>query len=340
MIRRVFTLVAISLLGCGAPEAPSPWAFAPMVIPADNPPSAAKTELGRLLFHDPLLSADRRTACVTCHAQYWGMSDGLPRSIGTGGDGAIGTGRRGTPVTRNAPSLWNVGWRESLFRDGRMRSLEAQSLAPLGAADELGRSVDEVVRDLRAIPDYVRLFAEAFPRDGDPVRAENLQRALAAFERTLVTDRAPWDRFVAGDTAALDAAEQRGWRLFQDLGCGACHTPPRFESERFAPSPTPSDDPGREDFTRDPAHRGHLRVPSLRNVRDTGPYFHQGAVSSLAEAVSRESLLRARALRDDERDDLTAFLASGLMDRTREPHRPDVVPSGLPVPADGFRAPR
>lgn len=140
--------------------------------------------------------------------------------------------------------------------------------------------------------------------------------------------------------AALDAAEQRGWRLFQDLGCGACHTPPRFESERFAPSPAPSDDPGREGFTRDPAHRGHFRVPSLRNARDTGPYFHQGAVRSLAEAVSRESLLRARALRDDERDDLTAFLASGLMDRTREPHRPDAVPSGLPVPADGFRAPR
>lgn len=326
--------------GCGATEPANPYAMPPMVAPADNPTTPAKVELGRLLFHDPIFSADRRTACVTCHAQYWGMGDGLPRSIGTGGTGAIGTGRRGAPVARNAPSLWNVGWRESLFRDGRARSLEAQVLGPLGASDELGRDLSAVTLDLAAVPEYARRFAEAFPDDPTPVRGENVQRAIAAFERTLISDRAPWDRFVAGDAGALDAREQRGWSLFRSLDCASCHAPPRFETERFASSPVASDDPGRAGITGFAEDRGRFRVPSLRNARETGPYFHDGRVESLDEAVSLEAAHRARALTRDEREAITAFLSAGLIDRTREPYRPGSVPSGLPVPDDGFRAPR
>lgn len=325
----------------------TPWAvrpFPPIVEPLDNPTTASKVELGRLLFHDPLLSTDRQVACVTCHGQIWGFSDGLPRSIGVGGMGPAGTGRTGpTQTRRNSSTLWNAAMREGLFWDGRATTLEDQVVFPMADPTELGRSPDEVAADIAGIDAYVVLFADAFPDEPPSPTAGQLVRAIAAFERTLVTDRAPYDRYVAGDERALSEAALRGMGVFAELGCPDCHAPPAFESARYAPAASDlsaPDDRGRAEVTGDEADERMFRVPTLRNLRATAPYLHDGSIASLEEVVRREAELRARSLSTDELTDLVEFLNKGLVDRAREPQRAVEVPSGLPVPQDGYRIPR
>jgi cytochrome c peroxidase len=339
--------------GSGEPDAavnlpPLPWpsvAMARAPEPADNPGTPAKIALGELLFYDPILSTDKAVACVTCHSEIWGMSDGLALSVGVDGKGPAGPGREGPNVTRrNAATLWNVAYRPLLFADGRTKTLEEQVLGPLDEPKELGREPDAVVADLAANAEYTALFGEAFPDDAKPVSVLNLQRAVAAFERTLVTDRAPYDQYVNGDAGALSAAAQRGMNLFAEVGCAGCHVPPLFESSRFVdrgvvPLAGVADD-GREEVTHDPADHAAFRVPTLRNVRETGPYFHTGAVDSLGDAVRQEGARASRSLDDAEIADIVAFLDKGLTDPSRSPTRPKTVPSGLPVPVDGFRIPR
>jgi cytochrome c peroxidase len=324
-----------------------PWNPAPLpavVDPPDNPTTVAKVELGRILFYDPVLSSDRTVACATCHSEIWGMSDGLSRSIGVGGVGATGPGRRGESVTRrNAQTLWNAGLRESLFWDGRSPSLEAQVLGPLHEARELGRDPGALATELGTFPGYVELFAAAFPGDA-PVSALHLQQALAAFERSLVSDRAPYDQFVKGDQGALSDEAQRGMWLFGEAGCAGCHVPPRFEAElyadrRVAPVPLVRDE-GRARVTGAAEDRYAFRVPTLRNIRESGPYFHTGGAASLDEAVRHEASVSSAPLAADEVAAIVTFLDKGLIDPSRSPGRPVEVPSGLSVPVDGFRIPR
>ncbi|MFT3770590.1 MAG: cytochrome c peroxidase [Minicystis sp.] len=350
-------MAALLLTGCAVEEgshAPGlvtralPWepeALAAAPDPIDNPTTPEKVQLGRLLFYDPILSTDRKVACATCHSEIWGMSDGLPRSIGVGGVGPTGPGRTGTSLTRrNAQTLWNVAHRETLFWDGRVSSLEEQVLFPLHEARELGRDPAEIVADLATFPGYVTRFAAAFPGDEPALSVVHLQRAIAAFERTFISDRAPYDQFIRGDEGALSDEAQRGMWLFAEVGCAGCHVPPRFEAEIFADRhvrPAPGvRDAGRGGITHDPGEAYAFRVPTLRNVRESGPYFHTGAVDSLAEAVRHEAGLAARALDDGEIAAITTFLDKGLVDPSRSPGRPAEVPSGLPVPVDGFRIPR
>lgn len=346
---RTALFAAFALAHCSAPAPPTPWdpgRFPSVVHPADNEPTPARVELGRQLFHDPLLSSDREVACVTCHGQIWGLSDGLPVSVGVGGTGPAGTGRTGPNRTRrNAQTLWNVGLRRELFWDGRASSLEAQALVPLEAPEEMNRDPAALIEDLRAVPAYRALFVAAFPGESEPVTLLNLQRALAVFQRTLVSDRAPYDRYVAGDRGALYADDLRGMALFGEAGCAACHAPPLFESERYEPTLLDlagRDDTGRAEVTRAPGDAHKYRVPTLRNVRESGPYFHDGSVATLAEAVHIEARGRhlARALSDDEERALVSFLSSGLTDTSRQPERPEYAPSGLMVPLDEYRVPR
>jgi cytochrome c peroxidase len=342
-------------VGCGAAgEAPGPvlpWAaelLGAAPEPEGGPDTDAQVALGRVLFYDPILSVDRDTACATCHSEIWGMSDGLPVSIGTGGGPLTGTGRTGTQLgRRNSPTLWNVAFRETLFWDGRSDSLEHQALLPILEPTELGREPDEVAAELSEIDAYSELFAEAFPEDEGAATSATMARALAAFQRTMISDRAPYDRYVAGDEGALDEASLRGMWLFADAGCDSCHTPPLFESEQFARRlPVyEAGDQGRFEVTQDEADRGSFRVPTLRNLRETEPYFHDGQVADLHEAIAQEveaqhALGASAALSAEELDDLVTFITKGLMDRSQEPDRPDEVPSGLQVPIDGFRIPR
>ena len=358
MGRRGRFVVALALTACGDESAPVagsasphlPWAAEVIPAapePADNPGTAAKVALGRILFYDPVLSSDRTVACATCHSEVWGMSDGLPRSIGVGGKGPTGPGRVGGAETRrNAQTLWNVAYRQALFWDGRAATLEHQALAPLHQAGELGRDPEAVVAELGHLPEYVALFTEAFPGPS-PVSVESLVRALAAFERTLVSDRAPYDHYVRGDAGSLSETSKRGMFLFAEAGCAGCHVPPTFDSPGYADRHLAAldgvierRDPGREGVTHLRADRQAFRVPTLRNVRETGPYFHNGAVDTLEDAVRHEAGLGARALGDDEIHAITTFLDKGLIDPSRSPGRPAQVPSGYPVPLDGFRIPR
>jgi len=267
-------------------------------------------------------------------------------SVGIDGEGPTGPGRDGpNKTTRNSMTLWNVGWRASLFWDGRSSSLEEQALLPIENEIEMGRDIDSLIADLREIDGYQLLFAAAFPTDFEPITAANLARALAALQRTFVSDWAPYDRYMAGDIGALKPDVVQGMHLFAEAGCESCHTPPLFESERYVARGIDGDDEGRFEQTADPADRGAFRIPTLRNLRETGPYFHDGSVTTLEEAVAHEAAISAArneglALNSDEVEKVARFINKALMDRSREPYRPKEVPSGLEVPKDGFRIPR
>ncbi len=335
------------LAGCGDGAAETNAAELPWAVgewPSYSPPDAAQAQLGKLLFYDPVLGADGTTACATCHSEHWGMGDGLPVSVGLDGVGAVGPGRDGVNRTRrNSQSLWNVAFRQRLFWDGRSPSLEEQVLSPLTEAVELGSSAAAVEEAIRGVPEYLRLFDVAFP--GEPFEFTLVQRALAAYQRLLVSDYAPYDRYVAGDLGALNERSLRGMRAFGREGCADCHVPPRFELDRYVDrGHSGPDDLGRGEVTGDAADVGAFRVPSLRNLRETEPYFHAGTVPSIAGAVraeiARDRGVEPSSVPQDIVDDIAYFLNKALIDRTRDQPRPAHVPSGLPVPLDGFRVPR
>lgn len=325
-----------------------PWALAAVTPPPEpegNPTTVAKTALGRLLFYDPIVSVDHEVACATCHSEVWGMGDGLPVSFGQGAGLLAGPGRNGPHRTRrNAPTLWNVAYRASLFWDGRAASLEDQVHFPFEAPDELDRPIADVVAEIRAIPRYVALFRAAFPDDAEPVSEARFAEAVAAFERTIVSRRGLYDAYAAGDRSAMSESMVRGMFLFAEVGCPSCHAPPLFSSDRFedrgvAPIPSVADT-GRLEVTGNEGDRNRFEVPTLRNTHDTAPFFHTGAAATVADAVeheARESVSRdgARALDATEIQDVTAFVREGLFDSMNPPSRPKEVPSGLPVPIDG-----
>jgi len=324
---------------CDADAGGPPWGRVGLAALPEVDPVVA--DLGRLLFYDPVLSTDGETACATCHSELWGMSDGLPTSIGVGGGRLTGPGRAGgTPMTRNAPTLWNVALRETLFLDGRETSLEHQVSAPLHAPIELGKPPNEVIAELRSIPEYVALFEAAFPSaaPGEAVTESHFRKAISDFERTLISSRSLYDAYVDGDERALDATMQEGMRTFDALDCTRCHVPPTFDMEAFFARGVGQGDRGRAEVTGAAADERAFRVPTLRNVRFSEPYFHDGSVATLEEAIAHEVRLEAgREPTAEEVAALMAFLGRGLVDEKREPDRPDEVPSGLPVPIDGFR---
>lgn len=302
---------------------------------------AARVELGRLLFYDTLLSGDRATACATCHSEIWGMSDGLARSVGQGAGLLAGPGRAGGALLpRNAPALWNLVFRESLFWDGRMQGLEEQALTPLRSPEEMNRDPVEVVAELRELPVYRDLFARAFP-DGPVPSVEHLASALASFERSLTSLRSLYDGYVAGDALALSDMQVEGMFRFAELGCADCHRPPLFEAERFAARGIGDGvDQGRYAVTENAGDVGAFRVPSLRNAAFTGPYFHDGSVATLDEAVRHELSLSGLPYGEQDVRLLVAFVRDALKDESYEPDRPQALPSGLEVPIDGTQIDR
>ena len=303
-------------------------------VPEDNPATAQKVALGRLLFFDPVLSENNGVACATCHLPSKGLSDGRSTSIGISG----------IPVPRNAPTLWNVGYVQNLFWDGRIQSLEAQAVFPLTDPDEMGvRDVDGMIAELLSYPEYVELFAAAFPEE--MIGLQQVEQALAAFQRTIISNNSPFDRFAAGDMEALTPAEQRGLDLFRSTKtrCVECHMFPTFSSESFRVIGVESDDLGRA-AVFDGGLFGSFKVPTLRNIVLTAPYMHNGSMATLAEVIdfyadgggrvrgveSMDGLIQPIDLSDQEKGDLLAFLLA-LTDESNRPEAPESVPSGLPV---------
>jgi cytochrome c peroxidase len=286
-----------------------------------------------------LLSGDRETACATCHSEIWGMSDSLTRSVGLGAGLLAGPGRQGPNVMRrNAPTLYNLAFRQTLFLDGRTRTLEEQALLPMLEADEMGRDPQETVAEMATIDEYVVRFAEAFPED-PRVTVENLASALAAFQRTMVSNRSLYDAYLKGDLGALDDDVIEGMFRFAEMSCDSCHTPPLFESERFENRNVPEVegviDHGRMEVTGLEQDRGKFRVPTLRNIAFTNPYFHNGSVPNLEDAVEHELRQSGMTYTEEDVQTIKRFIDKALRDESREPDRPQSLPSGLPLPRDG-----
>lgn len=326
--------------------------FPPLVEPEENPSTPEKVELGHLLFFDPVLSAENDISCATCHHPDLGLSDGRATSMGAGGRG-VGVARAdGETMARNAPSLYEVAYVRDLFWDGRVQGLEAQAETPLTLATEMHADLDETVAELLAIDEYQTLFAAAFPEAVEPVSYENVARALAAFQRTLIAHDSPFDRYAAGDPTALTPAQRRGFALFRSgaTGCYKCHAAPTFTNGEFAITGVPNaegawdEDAGRAAVTGDEAERGAFRAPSLRNVALSAPYMHNGVFATLEEVLAfyaagggqglglevpnQSYLVHSFDLSEQEQQDLVSFLYA-LTDESAMPAIPASVPSGL-----------
>jgi cytochrome c peroxidase len=253
------------------PLVPLPSAVA---APKDNPATPDKVALGKQLFFDARLSGDNRMSCATCHLADKALADGLPVAVGHGGK----------KLGRNTPSLLNVGFYKSYSWDGRSKSLEEQALGPITSADEMHQDLAELERELSGVPGYVRQFESVF---GAKVERGGIAKALAAFQRTLVTKPSPLDRYLAGEKDALSEQAQEGLRLFQgDAGCARCHRGPLLSDEKFYRLGVEFRDQGLAAVTRKREDRGKFRTPSLRNVAQTGPYMHDGSLKTLDEVVT------------------------------------------------------
>jgi cytochrome c peroxidase len=349
--------------------------------PPDNPSTPERIALGRLLFWDPILSGRKDVACATCHHPAFGYSDGIDLSIGANASGlgperAFVPGHGSRVVKRNSQTILNVAFNgltaggdpnpaaAPMFWDLRVRGLEAQALEPMKAVDEMrgdtypeDRAVAAVVSRLNGNAEYRRLFARAFG-DARPVNDGNLARALAAFQRTLVTTNAPFDRYMRGDTNALGPEQVRGMERFQSIGCVNCHNGPMFSD--FATHVLAVPDSAKLSESDSGLNTTYaFRTPSLRNLSVTAPYMHNGAFATLSDVVnfyqriSRgggrrggggggrglnpliapdqiDPLARQLNMRGRGQQDLIAFLRA-LDDPDFDRTVPERVPSGLQV---------
>lgn len=313
-------------------------AFVP--TPADNVPTAARVALGKRLFEDPELSATGTIACATCHDAKLAFTDGEP----------TGKGVTGKPLARHTPTLWNVAWSPLLMWDGRASSLEDQVKLPVEHADEMGSSLANAVDRFSRHESYVREFAQAFP-ESPGITSDTISKALAAYERTLVSPPTRFDLWVAGDAGALSASEVNGFAIFAGKGrCINCHTGFAFSDHGFYDIGLPSEDEGRGPIIKLPAAKFAFKVPTLRELAWTAPYMHDGSLGTLDDVVRIYEMggisrpTRAKDLPDEirltdrERDDLVNFLLSLSSDRPPQPSTEAWVSApkreALPVPSD------
>lgn len=294
--------------------------------------STAKVELGKMLFFDPRLSSSQVISCNSCHSLSTAGADNVATSVGHGF-------QRGP---RNSPTVYNAVFNASQFWDGRAPNLSEQAKGPIQAAVEMNNSPTRVVDMLNSIPGYVQAFRDAFP-DASPdaganvVSFERTALAIEAFEATLITPDAPFDRFLGGDGAALDASQKRGLGLFMDTGCVACHAGINLGGQTFhrfgqvkAPDERvlPKSDTGRFAITNAQVDRHVFRAASLRNVALTAPYFHSGQVWDLREAVRIMATAQlGRELAAQDVNDIAAFLQS-LSGKAAAVTMPILPPSG------------
>jgi cytochrome c peroxidase len=242
--------------------------------PANNPATPDKVALGKQLFFDPRLSGDNTMSCATCHAPDKAYGDGV----------ALNRGHGGRLLARNTQTCLNVGFFPMFFWDGRAASLEQQALGPIESAEEMHQDLDRLEEELEAIPGYVRQFQAVF---GSRPSRDGIGKALAAYQRTLVTGPSPFDRYLKGDKSALSADAKRGLELFQgEARCIECHHGPLLSDGQFYRLGISTKDDGRAKITGKKEDRYRFRTPSLRNVADTAPYMHDGSLKTLDDVVT------------------------------------------------------
>ena len=283
-------------------------------VPKSPPPvegiesTPARTELGKQLYFDPRLSESHAISCNTCHQIGMGGVDVQETSIG----------HRWQRGPRNAPTVLNAVFNTAQFWDGRAKDLKEQAGGPIVNPIEMGTSEAHAVEQIKGIPGYVTAFEKAFRKQKDPITFTNIRDSIALFEATLITPNAPFDRYLRGDDKALNARQKQGLQTFIDKGCASCHNGINVGGGMYAPFGVvenpgaeflPPDDHGRFTVTKTPSDEYVFKVPSLRNIALTAPYFHSGKSWSLGQAVGvmANSQLGTQ-LTTGEIDDITAFL--------------------------------
>lgn len=325
-------LLAAGLVACGAPEpeappaaeapkAPPPPAWEVKIplglspdlqVPAENPITKEKVELGRHLYFDKRLSAAGDVSCATCHDPARGFTDQLP----------VSTGHAGQKGGRSAPTVINSTYSYLQFWDGRAKTLEEQALGPIQNPIEMGNTVEGMITNVKAIADYAPMFQAAF---GDPeISAQRVSFAIASYERTVLSGNSKWDRFMAGDAAAMSDAEKRGWELFKGKAqCTLCHAGQTFSDSDFhnigVGMKAKKPDLGRYDVTKDEKDKGAFKTPTVRDITRTAPYMHDGSVKTLEAVVALydkggepnrwlDPKIKPLGLTPEEARDLVAFM--------------------------------
>lgn len=289
-------------------------AFLLILIPEANGDSGGIVELGRTLYFDPRLSADDTISCSSCHSPDHGFSDNK----------TVSTGIRGQTGVRNSPTVINRLYGKSQFWDGRAISLEEQAKGPLINPVEMGmKDHNAVVAKLKGIKGYAEWFKRVFGRD---LNIDDLVKAIATFERTIVSDDSNYDRYISGDQSALNASERRGFEVFQGKGqCIICHGGDNFTDESFhnlgVGIDKPNPDLGRYSQTRDEQDKGAFKTPTVRDIASTAPYMHDGSEKTLEDVVefykrggtpnpNLDMAMKRLDLDQQESEDLVAFMKS------------------------------
>ena len=307
------------LIEAAGPRVPAPstedarWQLKTPPQPAENVGTPARVELGKVLFFDPRLSGNGASSCASCHNPSLGWSDGQKTAVGF----------KGAILGRATPTIVNTAYNTQFMWDGRKKSLEDQALGPMKAPDEMNTDFPAVLERLLTRPGYQALFAKAYP--GEPVGEDTVAKAIAAFERTVVSRDAPFDRWLAGDTRALTPEQYRGFKVFTDPAkgnCATCHSGPNFTDNGFhniglASQGTP--DLGRFNIRKVASMKGAFKTPTLRDIELTAPYFRDGSATTLRQVVDhyarggedRSNLsaeIRPLKLSEQEKDDVVAFM--------------------------------
>ncbi len=294
-----------------------------------NPITEEKINLGRMLYYEPRLSLGQDVSCNSCHKlDAYGVDNE-----------ATSPGHKKQRGGRNSPTVYNAAGHVAQFWDGRAATVEEQAKGPILNPVEMAmKDAPSVVRVLKSIPGYAPLFKAAFPKDPDPITYDNLARAIGAFERQLTTP-SRWDKYLAGDDAALTAQEKAGFAKFAKLGCPTCHNGANVGGHQYQKlglvNPWPDQaDLGRFDVTKNDADKMFFRVPTLRNIEKTGPYFHKGQITALDEVIRKMAWHQlGQQLTDADVANLAAFLKSLTGDiPTQYIAKPELPPSGPTTP--------
>lgn len=255
------------------------FVLGPVPYPSENRPTPERVALGKTLFFDPRLSGDGNMSCATCHNPALGWSDAQPTARGT----------KSMVLGRASPTIFNTGYNGIQMWDGRKKSLEDQAMGPMQANVEMNMDIGRLFRWITQSPDYQRLFERAYP--GEAINEQTLSKAIASFERTVVSADSPFDRWVRGEARALSTQQVDGFKLFVGRAhCGACHSGPNFTDNGFhniglASYAQAEPDMGR--YAQKPvnAMKGAFKTPTVREVARTAPYFHDGSASTLMQVV-------------------------------------------------------
>lgn len=338
MMKRTIVMTFCLILAAGNVFAGKLEPVQAVPVPAANPQTAEKIELGKKLFFDRRLSGDGTMSCSTCHDPEKGYSDDL----------AISLSYPTTRNWRNSPTLINIGFQKFLFHDGRAHTLEEQALFPMMSAFEMNQNLDFIEEEIRSVPEYVESFRKVF---GGEVSRERMAMAIAAFERTLISVNSPLDRFLKGDRKALSREAKKGYDLFTGKGrCAECHDGVNLADDKFYALNVPEneeqekdprvaatrrfvakvshyedylnlkEDPGRYLVTKDKKDWKAFRTPTLRDIARTGPYMHNGIFESLEQVIEffdqgggkGNRALKPLKLSVEEKKALKTFLVEGL----------------------------